>query len=119
MSYSIDLRQRVVDFVRQGGSKSEAARLFGVSRGRVYVWLKLPADQMGARKPGPKQAHKLDMRALEQTVRANPDVLQTELAQHFGVRKSTIHYALQRLKITRKKRLSAIASDAPRNDDVS
>ena len=37
MSYSIDLRQRVVDFVRQGGSKSEAARLFGVSRGRVYV----------------------------------------------------------------------------------
>ncbi len=103
MSYSLDLRQRVVEFVQQGGSKSEAARLFGISRGRIYVWLKLPPGQLAARQTGPKQAHKVDMPALKEMIQANPDLLQTELAQHFGVCESTIHYARQRLKITRKK----------------
>lgn len=31
MAYSIDLRQRVMGFVVDGGSKAEAARRFGVS----------------------------------------------------------------------------------------
>jgi transposase-like protein len=37
--HSKDLRRRVIDFVRQGGSKSEAARHFGVSRTTVFAWL--------------------------------------------------------------------------------
>jgi transposase-like protein len=35
MGYSVDLRQRVIQSVRPGGSKAEAARRFQVSRGRV------------------------------------------------------------------------------------
>ncbi|MGD1902952.1 MAG: IS630 transposase-related protein [Geitlerinemataceae cyanobacterium] len=66
MSDSLDLRQRVVEFVRQGGSKSEAAQLFNVSRGCVYAWLKLPPDQLAARKTRPKRARKLDMQALKE-----------------------------------------------------
>ena len=35
---SIDLRQRVVDYVERGGSKVAAARVFNVSRGTIYNW---------------------------------------------------------------------------------
>jgi len=115
MSYSLDLRQRVLEFVRQGGSKAEAARLFGVSRGRIFVWLKLPPEELAGRKPGPKKAHKLDLKALEDAIQEHPDRLQTELAQQFGVTPSAIHYARRRLGITRKKRPSAIQNAAPAN----
>ena len=64
MSYSEDLRRRVVDYVHQGGSKAEAARLFKVSRGRVYAWLSLPPDQLAARKPGPTGPRKPDLQQL-------------------------------------------------------
>jgi transposase-like protein len=103
MSYSTDLRQRVVDFVRQGGSKAEAARIFQVSRGRVYAWLSLPADNLEPQKTGPKGSHKLDLQQLEEAIQANPEMTQKELAQQFGVCNSTIHYARKRLENNRKR----------------
>lgn len=103
MSYSEDLRRRVVDFVHQGGSKAEAARRFNVSRGRVYAWLSLPSDQLAARKPGPTGPRKLDLQQLETLLLEQPDLLQKEMAQKLGVCDSTVHYARKRLKITRKK----------------
>ena len=103
MSYSEDLRQRVVDFVHQGGSKAEAARRFNVSRGRVYAWLSLPPDQLAARKPGPTGPRKLDLQKLETLLLQQPDLLQKEMAQQLGVCDSTVHYGRKRLKITRKK----------------
>ncbi|WP_147094454.1 IS630 transposase-related protein, partial [Nitrosococcus oceani] len=39
MRCSIDLRKRVIDFVRGGGSKAEAARRFQVGRASIYRWL--------------------------------------------------------------------------------
>ena len=42
MRCSSDLRKRVLDDVRGGGSKAAAARRFQVSRASVYTWLKAP-----------------------------------------------------------------------------
>ena len=39
MRYSVDLRKRVLQFIKEGGSKSQAARMFKVSRASVYNWL--------------------------------------------------------------------------------
>ena len=36
MAYSIDLRERVVNFVKNGGSKAQAARKYEVSRWCVF-----------------------------------------------------------------------------------
>ncbi len=40
MSYSLDLRHRVIDFVNGVGSKSDAAKIFSVSAWCVYQWCK-------------------------------------------------------------------------------
>ena len=62
MSYSVDLRQRVVAFVEAGGAKAEAARRFSVSEGSVHNWLK--RDNLAPTKV--KRRHrKLDWKALE------------------------------------------------------
>ena len=103
MSYSKDLRERVIAFVRSGGSKAEAARRFKVCRNRVYVWLSL--DNLEPKKPGPKKNHKVDPTALIDKITNNPDAQLKEIAEVFGVHYSTIHYALKRLKYSRKKNL--------------
>jgi len=106
MSHSVDLRRRVVSYVRGGGSKAEAARLFGVSRGRVYIWLGLGDKLATGLKPGPKGAHKLDEGRLQAELQKRPDIMLKELAALFHVRESTVHYGLKRLKISRKKNLA-------------
>jgi transposase len=102
MRYSKDLRRRVVEYVRQGGSKAEAARRFGVSRPTVYEWLALGGD-LSARKPGPQKAHKLAWEALRRAVEDHPEKRKTEWAREFGVGTTAIHYALRRMNLRRKK----------------
>jgi transposase len=102
MRCSEDLRRRVVKFVRQGGGKAEAARRFGISRPTVYEWLAL-GDDLSAQKPGPRAAHKLDWEALRKGVEKRPGVMIKEWAKAFGVGTTAIHYAMRRMKLSRKK----------------
>lgn len=101
MTYSVDLRERVVDFVRQGGSKSEAARVFGVSRWCVYDWMSretLESAKQGC--PGP---WKLSPETLEAHVASYPDAYQHERGVALGVSRYVVWYGLKRLGIRRKK----------------
>lgn len=102
MAYSEDLKQRVLVFVRQGGSKAEAVRVFGISRATIFLWLKQPPDHQ-RRKPGPKTGHKIDRQRLAQLIEQRPDLLQREMAQIMGVSVNGISCALMAMKITRKK----------------
>lgn len=97
MTYSIDLRKRVIDFVNKGGSKSEAAKRFNVSRWCVYNWLSrktLEPDKQGCPKPW-----KLCPEALKKHVENHPDAYQSERANDLGVSEYAIWYGLRRLGI--------------------
>ena len=103
MAYSKDMRRLVVSYVRKGGSKTEAVRRFGVSRGRVYEWLKLDESFSTGKKSGPKKNRKIDASTLTRIIKEKPDSLQKEIAQHFGVHESSISHAFKRMGISRKK----------------
>ena len=101
MTYSVDLRERVVAFVKEGGSKSEAVRRFKVSRWCVYEWLSrncLEPAKQGC--PGP---WKLSPEVLEAHVGQYPDAYQHERSAALGVSNYVIWYGLKRLKLSRKK----------------
>jgi len=72
MTYSIDLRQRVVDYVERGGSKVAAARVFNVSRGIIYNWFDrkslIPTKVI-------RRNRKLDWKRLREDVLRHPDRL--------------------------------------------
>lgn len=102
MAYSADLKERAKAFVAAGGSKVEAAELFGVARSTIFVWLAQPADHVPG-KPGPKGARKIDRQALLRAIEAQPDILLSELAQAFGVGISTVHSNVRALGLRRKK----------------
>lgn len=102
MRCSIDLRKRVIEFVKNGGNKKEAADRFCVSRQSVYNWTSTE-NGLSYEKPGPKGPRSLNLDELRCHVEANNDLTQAERAQYFGVSRHCIWYNLKRLGITRKK----------------
>ena len=71
MTYSSDLRERVLDFVASGGSKTQAAKRFSLHRSTVHEWLKQPEDHK-AGKPGPKGAPSLTVRTCAGSCKLSP-----------------------------------------------
>ena len=102
MSYSLDLRTRVIDYIENGGSILSAARIYKVGRSTIYRWL--ARVELQPTKVTRRQ-RKLDWQALEQDVKENPDLRLCDRAVKFGVNISSISYALHQMKITQKKEL--------------
>jgi putative transposase len=101
MSYSLDLRKRVVECVEGGGSVSKAVKNYQVSRATIYRWLgreELKETKVKRRK------RKLDWEALRKDIEQNPEKKLSDRAKMFGVRTNAIWYAIKEMKITRKKR---------------
>lgn len=99
MSYSLDLRSQAVKFVRAGGSRTEASRVYGISRKTLYHWLRRTDLS-----PAPRRIRqgKIDKNKLVSHVQANPDALLRERAAAFGVTPSGMWRALRTLNIRKK-----------------
>ena len=118
MRCSSDIRKRVIEFVRGGGSKAEAARRFQVGRASVYRWLS-QEDALSYKRPGPRRSHKLDWAALRSHVEEHDDLTQKERARHFGVSYYCIWHAMHKMGLTRKKNDGVQAAQPYEKEDVS
>jgi transposase len=121
-SYSLDLRQRIVDAYRKGdGSVRELAQRFVVAPNTVENYLRLERET-GSVAPRPHRggpAPKLDEAGVQQVrtlLEEKNDQTLAELTEQLAdrhqvrVSPSTVWRAVQGLGITRKKRRSAPAS---------
>jgi transposase len=121
-SYSLDLREKVLNAVlKQGLSKSEAARTFGVSREFLHSLLRrqragesIEAKPRGGTKPKLTPEHEPLLRKLvsEQNDRTL-DELRALLKARGGpdLSRAAMHRTLVRLELPRKKRRSTTASE--------
>jgi transposase len=112
-AYSEDLRKKIVQALRRGITKSEAARTFGVSRSSVKRYAKLAEEGRPLtpkKRPGSKP--KMDERArrlLEADVQRHPAATLSERREFLhkaagvGVSDSTVSRMLRRLGWSRKK----------------
>jgi transposase len=112
-AYSEDLRKKIIEALRRGTTKSEAARTFGVSRSSVKRYAKLVEQGRPlAPKKRPGSKPKMDHSAtklLEADVESHPTATLSErrdfLKKKAGVRvsDSTVSRMLRRLGWSRKK----------------
>ena len=101
--YSVDLRRRVLAYIEETADKTKASQLFKVGIATIYRWI-ARKTQTGNVEPSSKKAYKKnDDQKLIVYVQQNPDHFLSEIATHFNTTLQAIFYALQRLKITRKK----------------
>jgi len=113
MSYSLDLRKRVIEFIEEGGGVSKAAKNYRVSRATIYRWLEredLKPTQVTRRK------RKLDWEALRKDIEQNPDTKLSDRAKNFGVRTNAIWYAMNEMRMTRKKNNSDIEKEIEKKE---
>ena len=115
MTYSKDMRLAALAYINKGGTQSEAAKIFGVSRDILLRWSKAETLE---RKTGYTRRRKIDADKLRAHVKAHPQMYLRERAAIFGVATNSMHYALKRLGFVKKTR-SAIASDALCKDRIT
>jgi len=116
MSYSIDLRERVIRFIEEGGSKVDAAHIFGVCRVTIYSWL-TKKEKTGTVKDAPPKRgwKKINPQVLIAYINQHPDLTLADYAKHFGASIPSVCLAFKRLKITRKKRPPFTGSEMKKN----
>ena len=112
-AYSEDLRKKIVEALRRGAGKSQAARAFGVSLSSVKRYAKL--DDEGRplapkKRPGCRPRVRDDARRLlEADLRERPTATLEERREYLGrvarvsVSKATVSRVLKRLGWSRKK----------------
>lgn len=103
-SYSIDLRQRVLQHLEKNNNRKAASLLFQIGIATIYRWLSLKKEK-GHVEPlhRPYVYKKIDDAKLIEYIEAHPDHFLSEIGKHFNLTPQAIFYALKRLKITRKK----------------
>lgn len=107
MAYSKDFRQRAIEYMDEGHSEKELYEAFRIRATNVRRWRNL-LRQSGSLNPQYRETRrrKIDVEKLKQAIERKPDATLTELGMEFNCTKQSIHTALQKLKITVKKRLS-------------
>ena len=105
MTYPLKFRQHVLAIQkREGLSFEQTAQRFQVGKTSLVRWHKKLEPAKNRNKP----ATKISMEALAEDVKSYPDAYQYERASRLGVSTNCVHYALKRLGITFKKRVSSI-----------
>jgi transposase len=85
-AYALDLRERVVKFINNGGSKAEAARRFDLGRRTVYRYLAAVAAGTLAPKASWGHWRKLDPQKLQVHVKQHPDATLKELQKEMSAK---------------------------------
>jgi putative transposase len=101
MAYSLDLRQKVVNYVENGGSITKAAAIFKVGRATIYRWLgreDLRPTQVKHRQ------RKLDWEALKKDVEKNPEARLVERARTFRRQTECHLLCLKKIENYQKKK---------------
>ena len=101
--YSNDLRQKVVDYVNNGGKKLTASKLFNIARETIKSWCKLDIKNDLFKVIPRKPNCKLNTIDVINYVNQNPDKYNYEIAKEFNCSTESIRQFLKRHKISVKK----------------
>jgi transposase len=115
MAYSIDFIKRAVAYRQEGHTFTQLREAFEIPSATYYDWeVKLNNGYYDI-KIKRERHRKIDKEALKQAVAEKPDAFLKEHAEQFNCTPTAIHYALENLGITRKKRLSPILKNQNRS----
>ncbi len=110
-SYSYHLRTKVINAIDSGMRKTQASRIFQISRNTIDTWLK-KREETGdyQAKAGYQQGYNskiADLEKFQQFVQVNGSKTQAEMAETWPEKISdrTIGKALKKIGYTRKKNL--------------
>lgn len=125
-AYSYDFRQKVMQAIELDGlKKSEASEIFNISRNTINLWCQRKAEtgdvQVKTRSASSPNQKITDWKKFRAFAKHHEDKTQAEMAELWegNISSRTISRALQKLKLTRKKRRMAIVNETKENAQSS
>jgi transposase len=105
MSYSLDLREKVLSHVESGCSQLSASKIFGIGERTIRRWiiLKKETNSLSPRPHGGGRPYKANPSELKAYITANPDKTLEELARKFNAGKTSIWRCLRKINYVHKK----------------
>jgi len=103
--YSIDFIRCAVAYRDEGHTFTELKTVFKIPPETYYLWKEKLENGYTGEKVFRERKRKIDKDILRQAVANNPDIYLYELAKIFDCTEQAVFYALEKLKITRKKTL--------------
>jgi len=120
MSYSVDMRERALRAVRNGHTKAEVSRMFGLGENTLRDWEALEAETGSlANRALNRTAYKNDREKLLERYRTNPYSTNKETAIAFNCSVSGIRDAKKVMRITRKKTQFSMPNATNKNESNS
>lgn len=104
-SYSNDLREKVIEYIKEGKSYHEASIIFRISISSIGRWhrkYKQEGNYIAKKRGGSKR--KIDLEALKRYVELNSNMTLKEAGVKFNVSIFTVSYWLKRLGYSYKKK---------------
>ena len=111
MAYSMDYKQRAVEYKQEGHTFKQLREAFGIPSETYYQWkekLESGYYEIPIRR---ERRRKIDKEALRQAVADRPDAFLKEYAEQFGCTATAVFYALEKLDISRTKSRSPITTN--------
>ena len=115
MTYSLDLRKKVLNYLKKGNSWQSASEAFGVTTRTLANWLRREKEQNLAPKSRKCNPSKIDNEKLRDYISLHPDAYLKEIAKEFCATAQAVFYPCKRLKITLKKRSCFTKSEMKKN----
>jgi transposase len=103
MVYSLDLRKKALNYIANGGKRSDASKIFGITTRTLANWLYREKNQDLAPRMNGSRPSKIGDEKLKKYIEENPDKYLREIAKEFSSTLQAVFYACKRLKITLKK----------------
>ena len=110
--YSLDLRKRVINFIKSGNSQVSASKIFALNLStvnRCYLRYRSEGHYASRARLGVKR--KIDLEALTSHISLNPDAKLKDMSKKFGVSIWWIYYWLKKLGFSYKKSLFLYGSE--------
>ena len=105
-AYSIDLRQKVIEFIKQGKTQKSAAKIFNLNKATVNRWW-LRHKREGHILPRKNLGKKASVSKVEfeSYVRSNPTFTTADMGKHFNISSPGALYYLKKFGFSYKKKL--------------
>lgn len=115
--YSTDLRKKVIKYLEKGKSKKEASEDFNLHRNTVSKWwIRYKTEGLCSAKPRIGAKRRLNLEALTEYVKSNPNSTLSDMASNFNVSSAWISISLRNLGFSYKKKPSPMWKQTKKNE---
>ena len=106
MAYSKDLRERVIAYLKEGHTQEETRIIYKVGTTTIKNWVALLSETGSLEKRALERSPRIyESEKLNTYIEENPNALLKDVAAEFGGSITGAFHALNREKITLKKRV--------------